>query len=752
MQPPKYRFYLNSEEIFPEYKNLKKKLAKSDGNIFFKESLEGDLYLYNLELVLGRKNELTIQTYVNGEWKDFFKGKFSKTDCEIDYDRGQTKIKLSSDNDYDIVLDKQENTYNLLDLPIATKDVSIDKRPMLQIYIPGSDSIGCFISNIWFEQECNVVDDENELINTYHFAKSSPYYQYIELSGDGTIEGALPEDILTTFYGTIGDEELVSSDEYGATYERHGTFKSVSLDQLRQFAIDIVFTRYNSYTDIYASYAMSSYKLYAIATHTVCFSAEFSIGNGYNIDYNRWLNDTFTMSPSISQASGTLNAALYARSAFSRWVCDKETYDGSPTYEIPYEDIVTSNRNYRRCLPWTYDKIIAMSPRMSAQPTKWGRTDNTNYYYMPPDDSTVYFPISRSIWGNVSFWHNPNYDNSIITDLTDTYTMHNAYDLASCISALLKKMGADIKHEATIEYSTFLYSETNPVVNEKFEVLITQKTNILKGEYDQPAQRAEISFKELMNMLQQCFMCYWFIDGNKLRIEHISWFLNGGGYSENNVVGIDLTSLKDTRTNRPLSYAQSKVSYNKDELSARFEFSWNESCSAAFEGKSINVNADYVQSDKVESINPGNFVSDVDLMLLNPSNFSEDGFALLGPILTGGVLKLPYVIFLLTDGELSYSVSAQNGYMSWAFLEIFYMWSMPASDIEIEGVSSVNSKAEYVVRKLKNTMTQSVKFPYTLDIDTSKLIKTFIGEGQIDSLTIDMNTSQIEATLLFEPK
>lgn len=756
MIQPQYKFYLDDTEVFPVYKTLTKKYEKENDNIFFRVSLDGDIKLYNVSLELDKKYTFTIKSFVNGEWSEYYKGTFSKTDCEIDYDKRSVKLKLTIADEYTDILDKEEKTYNLLDQSISTKYVSIDKRPMLQTYIPGSDTIGCFLSNIWFEQECTSVDDENQLVSKYKFGKSPVSYKYIELSADEV--GDLQELLLSTYMGVL-TEKSETDGNGNVTHTWSGNFYSVTAPQ---YYIEVLFTRYTSSSGASYNKRTSSYKLKFSGSDSPLYQTEYTIATGSNDDESRWENDTFTLAP-VNPVNKPIDGALFTRNIYSRWVCDKETYDGKATDEIPSDDLCSNNRNYRRCVPWSDQAGIELSQRTSKEPTKWGMADNYEYF-LPPTDTTVYYPISRSIWGIVSFWHNASYSVNVVeSELTKTYLMKNAYDLSSCIQALLKCMGSDIKHEGTTEYSEFLYSSTNPVVNRAFSLLITQKTNILKGEYDQPAQKAEVTFKDVMNMLQQCFRCYWFVENGKLRIEHISWFINGGSYNEDKRgVQLDLTASMDNFNRMPISYMQNSMSYDKDSLPSRYEFSWADDSTVAFEGKTININNEYVQKDKSEEVSVDMFTSDVDLMLLNPSAFSEDGFALLGVIPDGtNRWKLPYVDFMLTydpTGEkeekdlLAYTVRAQNGYMAWSFLEIFYMWDLPGGNISVDGVFKVGGKSEYYIRSLKKSMRQSVRFVCESALDMNKLIKTNIGEGQIDNMSVEMNTGVVEAELLYEPK
>ena len=108
--------------------------------------------------------------------------------------------------------------------------------------------------------------------------------------------------------------------------------------------------------------------------------------------------------------------------------------------------------------------------------------------------------------------------------------------------------------------------------------------------------------------------------------------MNGGSYSGKSNYQLDFTKLTDQFNKKLSSYFQSEIEYDKSDLNQRYEFAWMDDVTDLFGGNTIDVKSNYIQKDKTEEINIGQFSSDVDYMLFNPSNFSEDGFALLCPI------------------------------------------------------------------------------------------------------------------------
>lgn len=130
------------------------------------------------------------------------------------------------------------------------------------------------------------------------------------------------------------------------------------------------------------------------------------------------------------------------------------------------------------------------------------------------------------------------------------YTLRDAFTLSSCINVLLKEFAPGITHEATPEYSQFLYNTNNPIPGQSFKLLISQKSNIINGEYKTPAQKAPITLQQIMTMLRDIYKCYWYIEDGKFKIEQINWFRNGGSYGYNPIIDYDLTQLENVRNGK----------------------------------------------------------------------------------------------------------------------------------------------------------------------------------------------------------
>lgn len=306
-----------------------------------------------------------------------------------------------------------------------------------------------------------------------------------------------------------------------------------------------------------------------------------------------------------------------------------------------------------------------------------------------------------------------------------------------------KKIAPGITHEDTPEYSHFLYAGTNPISMQSFKLLISQKSNIINGEYQTPAQRAPITLQQIMTMLRDVYKCYWYIEDGKFKIEQINWFRNGGSYGYVPIIGYDLTQLENIRNGKKLALATSEYSFDKVDMAERYQFAWMDDVTTPFEGLPIEVTSKYVTAGKVEEINISNFTSDIDLMLLNPNAISSDGFALFAAVVPegGGQLELPFTRQRVEG--IDYHL--QNGLLAYINLQpTYWLYDMPARKLLI-------NETEYEAIGIERKKKQTVKFPAgDTDPDPMQLVKTYIGNGQVGKISVNLCSRYVKAELKYD--
>lgn len=820
---PIYKFTLSANggterAAFPVYRDdLAKEYELQSNQEFYRAKLSGKLSFvrddYNFIVSQTFDTQFGLKIFISydaGEtWTEYWKGQFWKTDCEFDNDNKNLTVTPTVVDQYTNILAGIEKEFNLIELAPEIVPVNLDKRPMLQFYVPGTTVVGCYLSGMWWEQQCEATNDFDVLYNTCHFYLSQDNV-IAEITQSGT--PTLPKSL----FGTSAQGHWLD----GYSMKSQGYELVIAPDGIGNY----------------------DYTIQDVATHTPLWAKKTTLEPTPN--YSVQLNAV-----SGSGATGTVDVYVRLFQIFSRLVCDKETQD---TYDYSTEDIVPNNRNYRYVIQANCDSAILLSSYFSQNPTEWGLFQPGAYFMEPPIWIGKLYPIARNWWGSFSLWLNPiQIPAGFDTDFREAYTLRDSFPIASVISVLLGQIAPELTHEETTDYSQFLYG-TNPITQLDQRILITPKSNVISLGYDQPAQKAPTTLQQVMNMLRDCFRCYWFIDNdNKFRIEHISYFMNGGTYTPGDpVFSYDLTTEQNTRNGKKLAFGTSKFKFDKPEMAARYQFGWMDDVTQLFEGNPIDIVSKYVNPENIQQIDVANFTSDIDYILLNPGEISKDGFVLLSA--TGKLLALNQFTFanntligaspagtpfesMLTplstritntvlisiNGSLSFSMPSgyemrvwefdingnytgtstawvteysgnnvvkvaitirhsdgsdisttdipnvflsinggiklpydnitidgldhnlQNVYVAFVILQIYYFFDMPAKYFKYNGIQVQASG----IKKLK---TQTIKFPCLTDPDMKQLIKTYLGKGTIQKLSINLSSRNANATLKYD--
>lgn len=729
---PKYRFFLQIGEdgtkqtVRPNYKDdLALDYELETNQRFYRAKLSGKINFvradYDIINDAPFDSEFFLYIEKSDDWgqtyNQYYKAKFMKTDCTFNDDDKLVTVQPETTDQYDDVLAGLEKEYNLIELAPQIEFLTIRKRPLIQIYVPGDSIVSCFLGGTNWEQDANVITDQNALINTYYFSLCN-ILKEINITGTGT-----PLGITGLYAGRMNDNAAQNQFE-GNLYSSSNNIYYIYISQQRIGG---------------TPFGQVLVEIRRISDNVALFRYT-RVDTGQPFD-----NLEFDLTAvEGTGASFTLHADMKSYNIYARYLCDVETIDNLNTYPIPSNDIVENNRNYHRAIGYAID-VAYISNSFSEEPTEYGLADNGKYFEPPYSISgQVFYPIARSIWRYASIWFGfSSFDWILEEKARKAYTLRDAFTLSSCINVLLKEFAPGITHEATTEYSQFLYSTNNPISAQSFKLLISQKSNIINGEYQTPAQKAPITLQQIMTMLRDIYKCYWYIEDGKFKIEQINWFRNGGSYGYNPIIDYDLTQLENVRNGKKLAFAASEYSFDKVDMPERYQFGWMDDVTTPFEGLPIEITSKYVTAGKIEEINISNFTSDIDLMLLNPGAISSDGFALFAAVTPsgGGQLELPFT--RQTVDNVEYYL--QNGYL--AFINIqptYWVYDMPARRFKINNASNY---AIGIERKKKQTL----NFPAgTTDPNPMPLVKTYIGNGQVDKLSVNLCSRNIKATLKYD--
>lgn len=726
---PKYRFFLQIGEdgtkqaVRPNYKDdLTLDYELETNQRFYRAKLSGKINFvradYDIINDAPFDSEFFLYIEKSDDWgqtyNQYYKAKFMKTDCTFNDDDKLVTVQPETTDQYDDVLAGLEKEYNLVELAPQIEFLTIRKRPLIQIYVPGDSIVSCFLGGTTWEQDANVVTDQEQLINTYYFSLCN-ILKEINITSNGT-----PSDIAGLYSGKMSFQSGGNNFE-GNLYSNNSTYYIYYKQSLNAAipvgAVNVEIRRSSDNQKLFKFTGLQEGQL---------DNAEFDLtaveGTG---------------------ATGTMHADMKNYNIYARYLCDVEKIDDLNTYPLPADDIVDNNRNYRRAIGYAID-VAFISNNFSDTPTEWGLADNGKYFAPPYSIyGQTFYPIARSTWRYASLWFGFYLMDWLLEEKArKEYTLRDAFPVASCISVLLNQIAPGITHAATAEYSQFLYSGNNPISGLNFRLLVSQKTNIINGEYQQPAQKAPTTLQQFTNMLRDCFKCYWFIEDGKFKIEHIQYFRNGGSYSGGVVLSHDLTKELNLRNGKSWAFNTSEYSFDKVDLPERYQFEWMDDVTAAFEGLPIQVISKYVTPGKVEEINISNFTSDIDMMLLNPGNMSSDGFALFAavPPTSGSQWILPFTRQTINGVEYF----LQNGYLSFINLQMpYWMYDLPARRVSING-------SEVYAYGIERKKKQTFSFPANDDPNPMQLIKTYIGNGQVDKLSVNLCSRNIKATLKYD--
>lgn len=831
---PIYKFTIATNDnlqkvVNPTYKDdLAKEYELETNQRFYRCKLSGKISFigvdYDYLAQMRFETEIFLTIYKSddggGTWSEYFKGKFMKTDCEWNDDDKKCTVQPDALDEYNDVLSGLDKEYNLIPLAPAITRMTLQKRPLIQVYLPGDSVVSCFLGGMYWEQDANAVDDRNALIKTYHFALCNMLKEMNVTpsnTGDNAMKGLYIGRMSIDGNNFTGN---MSSDSNNGYYMR------ITQEYKPPFwgFVKVEFVRRSDGVVLY-----EYIKIHESSTP--------------------WDNEDFTMTAvSGSGATGTLTVEMATYNVYVRYLLDIEQIDGLNTYPIPADDIVDNNRNYRYAIGYAID-VAYINNYTQSEPTEYGLADNGGYFTEPHTLwGQKFYPIARSTWRYASIWFGFDIMDSFFeTEGRKEFTLRDTYPIYSVISVLLKQFAPGITHDGTPEYSQFLYGESNPITHTAFRLLMTQKTNIKYSYYDQPAQKAPITLQQVTNMLRDCFRCFWYIEDGKFKIEHIQWFRNGGQYGYNPIIDYDLTKVLNPRNRKPWGFASSAWSFDKVDMPERYQFTWMDDCTKGFEGYPIDVLSKYVTAGKIEEVNISNFNADIDYMLLNPTNVSDDGFALfaavpsfqnysqetldstfywkgqkynssdfvslvanvsgdIGTIYatgtvrgvtsalatfwdangkylgqsdefvgTGTVLDFtnqpvsfpagtrrvaiqgmknrPLAVSILPKYALPFvqrtvdnvEYTLQNGYLAMIYLQPnYYIYDLPARKVRI------NESTEIFVAGVERMKKQTVVFPTNQDINPMRLIKTYIGDGQIDKISVNLCSRSNKVTLKYD--
>lgn len=785
-------------EVNPHYKQIKKQYKRETEQMFFRESLEGKVTLFGKDYVVvdNASIEETIGFIVRRNGNIIASATFNKSDCVINKAKKSVELKLSYDDRYTKLLDAYDNTYDFIKLAPAITPLTLTKRCILQVYIKGENVLSNYSGGTQWETEVTEAVNSDSDLRGYHFAEG-PILTEVDLSGfNFGINATFACDPSSPIWESVDNQGtpcrivfvLIGRKNHYTPSGRYVYRLSTAQGDGTSSGTSGGVLKYDTYSiEIQAKVLGDEYM--TLYKSKNLYGKDIGDLNGYDPSDPRYEESGFRISqgseiyPMIAETWPPeyhlqpsperfyLGEQLVKYRVWARLLCDTAsnsvTIDGTTVtlYNLSSNDFAAQRNNYRKCVGYeikdrsTSVVRVRINNRVSEDPGPYGMNDNGKYF-LPPYDTTgqYFYPLSRSVWANASLWirlgiyNIPGTYENYLSHFYREYTLKDTYHIGDAIKALLLKIDPSIRHEKTAEYSQFLYGHSGASYADlgNCELYVTQKTNILKGEYDQAAQKAEITLKQLMEMLRDCFRCYWYVDEqNRFRIEHVSYFLNGLSYSAPSV-SLDMTAKKDKFNKKPVLYYQRELSFDKTDLPSRYEFAWMDNATLAMGGGMVvDVQNEYVKKDKTDDINIDGFSADIDYMLFLPEDFANDGFALL---MAGSDHKVPIVYKQLRDEkqDRNFDVYVQNWYASFNNLVNHYLFDISGNRAICNNLP-LTGAINLAVAHVKKCIKHDIEYFSGTDIDMYGLVKTEEGNGSIEEASVDIDTGVANIELRYEP-
>ena len=667
-------------------------LAKrEDDSRLLREEFTGEVSFIETEYSLIMAEDLTTQFFLIKEidtgsgWVERLRGYFYRTYCEINEDIRCVKVKkIVTVDKYEELLNGADRVFNIPDLGVPTVTVNYQIQPIIQIYVAGANFLTNITSGNHWEQPVTATTNQSQLENDFKFL-TSLHVHYIP--GRGVLD---PDIGGQYFYDQANDD--YSNGNYDVRYDS----------------------------------GAGRWKVHDILNSDVVVYE----GTPGQADVN--LTELVPVG-----GSGT-NAKFLSFQTYTRVILNKDTFLGDPTEDIPEDDIIPPTRNYTKVIGLDYNGLFASDSNSSTNQGFGRFADDAIYFanefFALPTNNLIterYFPFHQSEWEEASLW--AYFDPSYHTETT-TETVTDAYKFADVLGAVVAQLNPNITHQDDIPWSQFLYAPTNDIRGKQKWPILVPKSNIVIGDYSQPAKRAEVTLNDLIDFMRGRWHADWYVDsGSRFVIEHEQFYHQGKAYTTTNI-GLDLTTLIEPHTGLPWATDENTYEYDLENLTAVFEFQWQEEGSDTFDGVPIEITTGYVNPQSTVKHQTSRFYADLD-------------FALIGDVIRTGWMFLEceendgeYDVPIVEVDFRGKTYKVNNGYASIVWMvNQYWQHVLPAPDalLNLEAITAVSTMRG----RTKEIGFAGVDFD---GLDLMQLINTDLGVAEVVEARIFDHLGQIE--------
>jgi hypothetical protein len=673
---------------------------------------------------------------------------FHKTDCTINVEAEKVEVQMSRESSYNAVFDILDQTFNVVDFAPKKSSVFYDRRAILQVYMEGANTITNIVDGMSWEIDASTLAgyDRSESIFFNEYAFGIMNSQVTAIRGQAFIPYYnLSEDISGKYIFSNANQNFRRDDGLYTIREVAGSndseYEIVNQSGVRVFLAENVPT-----VPAFTNSPAKRWPFFGFPGWNGQETAGAIFTNVNNSAEKVRVFEFLPMARILSNKSEINGVQGTDVSNYQTGDEDNLAYKYAyPINEIAYQGYgeISFEPTY---LPQIWDEA-AMFENEALKP------------FVSPDMATAY-PINPSGWTECGFWvwinnyspifNSPDFGKLDIGTILliggDEGETRDAFHLSSVIQNFLdeanKKSGTNITFNESAQYSRFLYESINPITNSKNGFhFITPKTNLLVENYDFAAKRGDLKLDDIFKLLWKSYRLKWYIDSEqRLRIEHIYFFENGGSYSSK-IIGTDLTELIEATTEEKWTKFNSIYDYQKPELKEQYLSKWMDEQSEYFTGFPITAKDDWVEkgTEQVDQITV--FSSDIDYANSTNETISKDGFFVLGADFVNGKYKIAYEAISFDDGRYALM---QNGRWAFTYLhENFHRHNLMCENV-------ILNQRNIIASSIKKIKTQNIRLNNISVQNTISLCRTQFGEGQIIRVVIDVDTQETELTILHE--
>ena len=429
-----------------------------------------------------------------------FQGWFQKKDGKIDEDNKIFEVEIRTDDNYEEILDVLNTEVDLFQINARRIIADVDIPALYQFYCFGSSSIDNLHGGTNWRSSGNVYEqpiiyDSTRIRESDFGGVQSPVEAVIlqRYSQSVSITRGLNTTWIADFdIGTFANNYISAGKSLLIQYE--------TIDDGRWF----VKTNDALGTKLWRSNAVGQIGIRRISHPEVVFTKTDGSGETFQFEPERHIRikELYNRHQNFYSAIKSLNR----KSDLVRY--RTERLEGGSSFPSLQFDFVTSTQT-------------------QVSPTEWGIASNGRYFVKPTvTGNRDLIPIGIDTWDTYSIWvsmaSKTGFD-PITKNATSSGKVQQdvrCYQVMNVVEDICKHFGIGVACE-----SEFFTNPTNPIRNNVPLIpIITHVNNINSTGSFEPIKSIRLS--DIFNYLQR-FNIFWGVYDNKIRLEHISWFMNG---------------------------------------------------------------------------------------------------------------------------------------------------------------------------------------------------------------------------------